>query len=41
MLALKVLNTAQMSAVYVLSNILLKRTKDCVRRREVFVGAKT
>jgi hypothetical protein len=41
MLAVKVLDTAQKSSVYIRSNILLKRMKDHVRRREVFVGAET
>jgi len=40
-LALKALKSAQKSAVYILSNILLKWTKDRVRRRQVFVGAVT
>jgi hypothetical protein len=40
-LALKALKSAQKSVVYILSNILLKWTKDCVWRRQVFVGAVT
>ena len=41
MLAPKVLNIAQKSALHFLSDILLKRTKDRVCRRQEFVGAET
>ena len=41
MLALKALKSAQKSAIYILSNTLLKWMKDCVQRREAFIGAVT
>ena len=41
MLAPKVLNTAQKSALHILSDILLKRMKDHVCRRQEFVSAET
>jgi hypothetical protein len=41
MLALKALESAQKSAMYILSIMLLKRMKDHAHRQEVFIGTVT